>query len=96
METIVKAIADIIAHLISDAERLGQLSATAAWSFFTLVLLAYIVWSLRSQKEAEKNVFEVRLKDAESDIVTAHAINKMADEIKEFRRSIRCLGGKDV
>lgn len=89
-------IAKVLSGLIGNAERLGALPVAAVWAFFTLVLLVYIVWNLRAQKQAQETTLQMRIKDAESDVMMAQAILQLRDEIKEFRHTIRCGGGGDA
>ncbi len=85
----------IIDTLIKNAEKLGTLSATAIWAFFTLILLGYIAWNLKNQRDGEKRNFEMRIKDAETDGAVAAAVDKIANEFRDLRRCIKCTGGKN-
>lgn len=84
-----------INQFIGSAEKLGTLSATAVFGLFDIIFIAYIGWDLKGRKQAEEIRLQMRLKDAESDILFAKALEKMADELKEFRYKIQCVGGKN-
>lgn len=85
----------ILDGFINQANRLGLLPAASIWAFFTLILLTYIVWTLKNQRQGEKTNFEMRMKDAETDNAMAHAVEKMAEQIRELRFIIKCIGGKE-
>lgn len=90
-----ETLADIIKHLLSSTEALAKMGAIAAWVFFTLVLLIDRFMSERAQKKyAERNV-ELRLKDLETDVMMANAVEKLSDQIRELRYKIKC-GGTDA
>jgi hypothetical protein len=84
METLFGA----LTQLIGGAEKLGTLGAAAVWAFFTLILIFYIVWTQRTQKQASESAWEARIEEAKADGLIASAISKMADEIKELRHVI--------
>lgn len=91
MELVFKTVSD----LIGSAEKLGTLSAAAIWALFTLMLITYIVWDLRTKRQMSELSLQVRIKDAESDIRIADAFDKVVEEFKEFRHVIKCSGGKN-
>lgn len=90
-----ETISNIFKNLIDGAERLGALSVAAVWAFFTIILIAYVVWDLRTKKEASELAWQARIKDAETDGLIANAIEKLADQIKELRYKLKCVGGND-
>lgn len=86
---------EFIDKFIGNAEKLGALSATAVWAFFTLILLLYIVWDLRVKKQSSEQAWNARLKDSEADGMMARAIEKLADQIKELRHKLKCGDSDD-
>lgn len=88
-------IAKIFTNLIEGAEKLGTLSVTAVWAFFTIILIGYIIWDMKIKKEASELAWQARIKDAETDGMVANAIEKLADQIKELRHKLKCIGGDE-
>jgi len=84
-----------LTQLIGGAEKLGALGAAAVWAFFTLILLGYIFWIQRAQKQAAESAWAARLEEAKADAMMASAVEKLADQIKEIRHTIKC-GGPNV
>lgn len=90
-----EALSEVIKHLLSSTEILAKMGAIAAWVFFTLVLLIDRVLTERAQKKASEKAFELRLKDLETDVMMANAVEKLSEQVKEIRFKIKC-GGQDV
>lgn len=86
----------ILTEIIGSAEKLGTLSAAAVWAFFTLLLITYIIWNLRAQKQAELKAFEMRIRDSRADLLTIKTIEKLVSELRDLKYQIKCIGGKDV
>lgn len=86
----------LINDFIKNAEKIGTLSAQAIMGFFTILLIAYIAWDTKSKKISNDLILQMRIKDAESDVLMSKAFEKLADEFKEFRRIIKCRGSNDV
>lgn len=84
-----------IGHLIGSTENLAKLGAIGAWVFFTLVLILYVVWTQRAQKQSSEQAWEARIEEAKADGMIASAIEKLRDEIRELRYKIKG-GGSDV
>lgn len=91
MDTIV----NIFKNIVDGAERLAGLSVAAVWAFFTIILIAYVIWDQKTKKQASEMAWQARIKDAETDGMMANAIEKLADQIKELRIKLKCLGGDD-
>lgn len=85
----------LIDSLIVNAEKLGKLSGTAVWAFFTLLLIAYIIWEMKAKKSSSEQAWAARTKEAEADGMMANAVSKLADQIKEIRIKLKCIGGED-
>lgn len=82
---LINAVFSGLTQLTTSAATLGQLSAQATWAFFTLILIGYIFYTMKTQKEAAQMILEARIKDAEADSLMAQAVDKLADQIKELR-----------
>lgn len=85
----------IIDGIIGNAEKLGTLGAASIWAFFTLLLIAYITWDMKAKKSSSDQAWAARIKDAETDGMMAKAVEKLADQIKELRHKLKCVGGDD-
>lgn len=85
-------ISGIISGLIGNAQKLGELSVTSVWAFFTLILIGYIVYDMRIKKQAAESAWNARLEEAKADGLIAAALEKMANEIKELRYKIKPTG----
>lgn len=86
---------DGLEHLIGSTEGLAKLGAVGAWIFFTLILIIYVVWLQRQQAHGAQDASESRVKHAEATVLTAKAIEKLADQIQELRYKLKCVGGQD-
>lgn len=84
-----------LAQLIGSTESLAKLGTIAAWVFFDLVLIIYVVWLQRLQAQGARDASEARVKDAEATILSSQVIEKLADQIRELRYKIKC-GGPDA
>lgn len=89
-------ITKILDQFIGGAERLGALGVSAVWAFFVVILIAYIAWDLKAKKEAAELAWQARIKESEADGMVANAIEKLADQIKELRYKLKCVGGEDA
>lgn len=86
---------ELIDGIIQNAEKLGQLSATAIWAFFTLLLVFYIYWDMRAKKTSSDQAWSARIDEAKADSAIANAMEKLADQVKELRHKLKCIGGDD-
>ncbi len=82
----------VVSDVIGNAEKLAGLSVTGVWAFFTLVLIAYIVYDMKLKKQASDSAWDARLEEAKADGLIAAALEKMSNEIKELRYRIKCDG----
>lgn len=89
-------IPQLIEGIIKNAERLGALSATAIWAFFTLILIGFITWKMKAESQASEAAWTARIEEAKADGMIANALEKLSDQVKELRFKIRCLGEDDV
>lgn len=87
----------ILTEVIQGAERLGAFSSSSVWAFFCLVLIAFIFYDKRNQKQSYDNAVEARLAAAKADVLIASSVEKVAEEVKELRYKIEgvneCLIG---
>lgn len=71
-----------IGRLINSAEKLGALPVAAVWAFVAISEALYIFMDARAQHKARELSQKIRLRDAESDILMAQALDKIADEVR--------------
>lgn len=82
---------DALARFISGAERLGNLSQTAVWAFFSLIFLVYILYDMRQKRISSEQAWSARLEEAEADRLIASAIEKLANSIEELEDQLKEL-----
>lgn len=85
VESSINAFFNGLTQLIAAADKIGQLSVEGVWALFTMVLIGYIFYNTKTQKESAQLILEARIKDAEADGMMAEAVEKLADQIKELR-----------
>ena len=82
-------------ELIDGVLRLEALSVAGVWAFFTLVLIVFLTWLLRTQKQSSEKAWEARIEEAKADGMIASALEKLRDEIRELRHRVKCGGSND-
>lgn len=83
-------------HLIDGSARLAALGAGGVLVFFNFVLIIFIAWLLKNQKEGAEKSFSARIKESEDGVLMANAVAKLADELKEIRHNLKCIGGSNA
>lgn len=84
---------------VNSANALGALGVTAVWALFCMVLIAYIVWTLKQAKASDKQWQDIRLKEALSDQAIGEALSRVAEKVAQLQIIImRCNlpGGSNV
>lgn len=82
----------LIADLIGNAEKIGSLSTSAVLALVCLGETTYLIWDAKAKKAAQELGLQLHIKDAESDIMFATALEKIRDEMREWRIKIKCIG----
>lgn len=76
---------EVVNKTVSAAKELGDLPSSAIWALFCLVLVAYVWYTAKSNRQTDLQWQGIRLKDAEADAAMAQAVGKMADEISHLK-----------
>ena len=99
----ITAFFDGLTKLTLGASRLGDLSASGVWAFFTIILVVYIFIKLRQERLMGERAWEIRTKEIQADIGMSQAIvngfdklsgrindglDKASDELKEMRHAL--------
>lgn len=79
-------------QLIGSTENLAKLGIIGILLFFILLLIVYVVWLQKVQAKAAESAWEGRIEEAKADEAMASALEKMRDEWREFRHTIKCGG----
>lgn len=94
MEALISPIGNILTQFIDGSAKVAALGVSGVLAFFMLVQLGFIMWLLKSQKEGAKLSYDTRIEEAKDGMLMANAVDKLANEIKELRYSMKCTGGK--
>ena len=81
--------------IVKNAKAFGSLDSCSVWALFALLFLIYIVWSERQSSKANAAAIEVRLKQVESDLVNATAMERIADYLERIDRFLVKHGSSD-
>lgn len=74
--------------VVDNARAFGSLDSSSVWAFFALIFLGYIFWMLRQSAKSNLSALEVRLKQAEADLLCAQALDKVADYLEAIMEHI--------
>lgn len=81
-----------LSQIIINTDNLAKLGAIGICIFFIFILIAFIIWLLKLQATASKQAWEARVAEAEADKLMGGALEKLRDELRELRYTIKCGG----
>lgn len=84
----VEQILFIIKELVHGAQQLGQLDPCSIWALIAICLAASLIIIIRQNNISRRSAMAIRLEEAKADFGFTGAIEKLADEIQDLRRTI--------